>query len=133
LKILATAHRHSGIDKARFTIKAEGRQAELSLQAGDQSEATLDLLTTSKELIDIGISVHSVNRSVSAYGKQIPQNSEIQLFGLNPTTFLGYILHSKHKDLAKHCKLQCTPTDTPVMGPGCLDCEKAGLIFKICC
>ncbi len=132
MKILATAHRHSGIDKARFTIKAEGQQTELSLQAGDQSEATLDLLT-SEELINIEISVHSVNRSVSVFGKDIPQDSQLQLFGLNPTTFLGYILHSRHKDLAKQCKLQCTPTDTPVMGPGCLDCEKAGLIFKVCC
>jgi hypothetical protein len=131
VKIYAIAHPASEVDEASFTIKGEGRQTEIKIGKGRPEVAPFDVFT-GKEHIDIEISVRSNGRSVSVFGKHIPVDGDLHLFALSRAVFFGYIMHGK-KQHVEGCKLQCTPSDTPVVGPGCIDCEKEGLIFKVCC
>ncbi len=68
----------------------------------------------------------------------VEDDSELYLFGLARKFFVGLLRHPAHGGApliraAPTCELRCLPQDKPKKGPGCLECEDGGLIFRVCC
>jgi hypothetical protein len=131
IEISVRATPGSNIQNAEVTVQGPGFRAALVVDAGAHASARVfpqTFPTTSLQL-----SVRSADREASVYANNIPVTSNVAILGINRDQFRGEIYHSIAAQLAPNCELRCTPTSSPISGPGCLDCNVGELQFKVCC
>jgi hypothetical protein len=134
IEIFVGAAPGSNIASAQITARGNGFSASLTVSAGQQARTAVVPIAPSG-LTDIELSLRSADRKVSVYAGNIPDDATITILGSNALRFDGQI-HHRHATTSptvQTCTLKCTPTSTPMNGPGCRECDENGLVFKVCC